>query len=137
MQHQRLGDMASDRHRGVECGEGVLKDGADAPPQESPSLMGRKFPKIISFEDDLAGDVAAGTEQIENRAGNRALARAGLTHQAQSPAGRQRKRNVPNRTQWCGGVCVGDREMVKLQQRCHESALSRRGVEVLAQPLAQ
>ena len=81
--------------------------------------MRREFPQVVPFEDDLASDVAAGTEQIEDGARNRALARAGFTHQAQGPAGRQRERNVAHRAQGRGGAGVRDGEVAKLQERRH------------------
>jgi len=91
MLDERLHDVPADRHRRVERGKRVLEHSADAAAEEPTPALAVEPAEVLALELDAAVDGGSVGEQIEDRPGNRALARAGLADQSQRLAGAMSK----------------------------------------------
>jgi hypothetical protein len=117
MLHHRFGDLPADAQRRIERRERVLKHRADPPPEHLPPLRRRKTSDILPFEQHRAGDLRGGAEEVQDRAGDAALAGSGLADDGERPAAPQRKADVA-----CSGdlaiiFAIADRQIADFEQR--------------------
>jgi len=119
MLDQRLRDLATDRHRRVERGERVLKHRANPVSEQLATAFRIELAQVDTLEQDVALDGGAVTEQIEDRAGNRALARSRLTDKPQRLAGGEVEGHRACRRQPAGLSRVGDGEIAQCEKRRH------------------
>jgi hypothetical protein len=89
----RLGDLAADRVIGVQARQRILEDHADARPAQHLQIAARQGEEIASLEPHLSRNVGTG-QQADDRLGEHALARAGLSGDAEQLPGFDRERNV-------------------------------------------
>src|SRR5258707_10149 len=72
------------------------------PPDHRPPWARRKPGDILSFEQHRAGALCGGAEEVQDRAGNAALAGSGLADDGERPAAPQRKADVAR----SGGLAI-------------------------------
>ena len=115
MLNQWFHDVAAHAQRRVQGGKGVLKHCADtAAEQPAPLLCPEPIEHGI-LEQDLARYRRTGVEQVEDRARDRRLARAGFADEPERLAASHVERNVACRRQQPAAGPILDRQIAHRQ----------------------
>src|SRR5258706_3187709 len=87
MRKDRLLELRADAEEGIERGERILEDGADAPPAHAAHRLGVEVVDAPAFQPDLAARDASGRlEQADDREAGDRFAGAGLSDYAEDLA---------------------------------------------------
>src|SRR5512135_913801 len=96
----RLDQLLADRVEGIERGERILEDRADAPAADAAHALGRQPVDALSLEQDFTrGDAPRRLEQADDRHAGERLAGARLPDHAEHLAWCDRERNAVDRHQ--------------------------------------